>query len=319
MPAEKYQLSIPPEFRGKRIDQALKLLLPQHSRARIQSWIQAGHIRINGQPVRQSQHLVGNETVDVDAYYEHRDETWEKNPIPLNVVYEDDQIIILNKPAGLVVHPGAGNSQHTLANALLYRYPELEQVPRAGIVQRLDKDTTGLMVIARTPVAHTFLVDQLQKRHIKREYQAIVNGTLTAGGTIDAPIGRHKVQRKRMAVNDSGKSAVTHYRIIKKFPAHTLVRVQLESGRTHQIRVHMAHIGHPVVGDPQYGGRPRLPKNSTESLRKCLQTFPRQALHASKLELRHPQTGDSMNWEIPLPEDMQTLIMELEKHDNRTG
>ena len=316
MPAEKIDLAIPPEYKGKRIDQALAGLLPRHSRARIQSWIRAGSVRINSRPVQQSLRLEGGENVVVEADYPARDEHWSRDPIPLDLIYEDDQLIVLNKPSGLVVHPGAGNRDHTLANALLYRFPELESVPRAGIVQRLDKETTGLMVVARTPIAHTRLVDQLQKREIKREYTAVVAGTLTAGGTVDAPIGRHKIQRKRMAVTDSGKPAVTHYRIIKKFPAHTLIRLQLESGRTHQIRVHMAHIRHPVVGDPLYGGRPRFPKGASESLRQSLQAFPRQALHASKLTLRHPTTGEEMCWAAPLPEDMQGLIAALEAHGN---
>ena len=316
MPAEKIDLAVPPEYKGKRVDQTLAELLPQHSRVRIQSWIKAGSVRINGRTVQQSLRLEGGENVAVDAAYEPRDEDWSRDRIPLDLLYEDEQLIILNKPAGLVVHPGAGNRDHTLANALLYRFPELESVPRAGIVQRLDKDTTGLMVVARTPIAHTHLVDQLQKREIKREYLAVVTGTLIAGGTVDAPIGRHKIQRKRMAVTDAGKPAVSHYRIVKKFPAHTLIRVRLESGRTHQIRVHMAHIRHPVVGDPLYGGRPRFPKGAAESLRQSLQSFTRQALHATKLTLRHPTTGEEMSWEAPLPEDMEKLIGELAGHGN---
>ena len=316
MPTEKRHLFIPPEYKGKRVDQTLAELLPQHSRARIQSWIRAGYVRINGHLGQQSHRLEGGENIDIEAVYETYDDNWGKDPIPLDVIYEDDQIIILNKPAGLVVHPGAGNRDHTLANALLYRFSELEKVARAGIVQRLDKDTTGLMVIARTPTSHTYLVDQLEKRLVKREYQAVVTGTMTAGGTIDAPVGRHKSQRKRMAVNESGKTAVTHFRIIKKFQAHTFIRVQLETGRTHQIRVHMAHIDHPIAGDPLYGGRSRLPKNTTELLRQYLQSFPRQALHASRLSLRHPTTGEDMSWEAPLPDDMHTLITKLEEHGN---
>lgn len=315
MPAEKITLSIPPRYQGKRVDQAVAALLPQHSRARIQAWIRAGYVTINGQPIQQSLRLEGGEHIAINAVYEPQDDNWSKAPIPLDLIYEDDQIIILNKPAGLTVHPGAGNRDQTLANALLYHFPALDKVPRAGIVQRLDKDTTGIMVVARTPVSHTYLVDQLQKRQIKREYQAVVWGVLTAGGTINAPVGRHKIQRKRMAVSESGKAATTHYRIIKKFRTHTFIRIQLETGRTHQIRVHMAHIRHPLVGDPLYGGRPRFPKGAPETLRQYLQSFPRQALHASKLSLRHPITGEEMSREAPLPEDLETLIAKLEDHE----
>ena len=214
-----------------------------------------------------------------------------------------------------MVHPGAGNREGTLLNALLHHYPELDKVARAGIVQRLDKDTSGLMVIARTPTAHTCLVEQLQRRSITREYQAVVAGVLTAGGTVDAPLGRHPVQRTRMAVRESGRSAVTHYRVIRRFRAHTHILCRLETGRTHQIRVHMAHIHHPLVGDPVYGGRPRFPKGVSQALREQLETFPRQALHASRLELIHPATGLQVGWESPLPEDMQRLLAALDEDE----
>tara|TARA_Y100000588_G_C14140580_1_gene875878 strand:- start:558 stop:1355 length:798 start_codon:yes stop_codon:yes gene_type:complete len=240
--------------------------------------------------------------------------TWEAEPISLDIVYEDEHLLVINKPAGLVVHPAAGHSDGTLVNALLNYAPEVENLPRAGIVHRLDKDTSGIMVVARSLIAHTSLVDQLQTRTMGREYEAVVVGALTGGATVDAPIGRHPQDRKRMAVVSSGKPAVTHYRLLERFAAHTLVRCKLESGRTHQIRVHMAHVRHPLVGDPAYGGRLRLPKGTTEELRDVLAAFTRQALHARQLTLEHPETGEILSWEVPLPEDMVHLIEALRKH-----
>ena len=228
--------------------------------------------------------------------------------IPLAVVYEDDELIVIDKPAGLVVHPAAGHQDGTLLNALLYHVPDIANVPRAGIVHRLDKDTTGLMVVAKTLEAHTKLVAQLQARSVSRIYEAIVIGVITSGGTIDAPIGRHGVQRQKMAVVDAGKVAVSHYRVLERFRAHTHTRVKLETGRTHQIRVHMSHIGYPLVGDPVYGGRFRIPPVASQTLVQTLREFPRQALHARFLELDHPATGVRMKWESPLPEDFLWLL-----------
>jgi 23S rRNA pseudouridine1911/1915/1917 synthase len=230
------------------------------------------------------------------------------------VVYEDQHLLVINKPAGLVVHPAAGHADGTLVNALLNYAPEVENLPRAGIVHRLDKDTSGIMVVARSLIAHTSLVEQLQERTMGREYEAVVVGTMTGGATVDAPIGRHPTDRKKMAVVAAGKPAVTHYRLLERFAAHTHIRCKLESGRTHQIRVHMAHVRHPLVGDPAYGGRLRLPKGTTEELREELARFQRQALHARQLTLEHPETGAILTWETPLPADMVQLIAALRKH-----
>jgi 23S rRNA pseudouridine1911/1915/1917 synthase len=239
----------------------------------------------------------------------------EAEPIPLNVLHEDEALIVLDKPPGLVVHPGAGNRAHTLQNALLHYDPRLRHVPRAGIVQRLDKDTSGIMVVARTPEAHTFLVRALKERTVRRRYLAIVNGAVTAGGTVSAPIGRHPRDRRRMAVVAGGREAVTHYRVRQRFAAHTLLEVNLETGRTHQIRVHMAHLRHPVLGDPAYGGRPRLPPGASAALRATLQSFRRQALHASELALSHPLSGKAAEWQAPLPADMANLIGALAREN----
>jgi 23S rRNA pseudouridine1911/1915/1917 synthase len=231
--------------------------------------------------------------------------------LPLEVLFKDRQLLIINKPAGLVVHPGAGNPSHTLQNALLALDPRLAHVPRAGIVHRLDKDTSGLLVVARTPEAHTALVAQLAARTVGREYLAVCTGVMTAGGTIDQPIGRHKSARTRMSVRADGRAAVTHYRVVQRWRAHTLVRVTLETGRTHQIRVHLAHQGFPVVGDPVYGGRRRLPAGCTPALAAQLAAFPRQALHAARLTLTHPKSQREMSWEAPLPADMHELLAAL--------
>ena len=237
--------------------------------------------------------------------------------IPLHIVYEDEHLLVINKPAGLVVHPAAGNHDGTMLNALLHYAPELVHVPRAGIVHRIDKETSGLLVVARTLTAQTDLVQQLQERSIEREYEAVAMGVMTSGGSVDAPIGRHAVDRKRMAVTRSGKPAVSHYRVAERFRIHTHIKVHLETGRTHQIRVHMAYIHHPLLGDPVYGGRLRIPPGSSESLMTTLRTFKRQALHAARLALQHPESGEPMEWHAPLPDDMTTLIKAL--HDDRVA
>jgi len=313
MPDEKLVSIVPEEMVGKRLDKVLSSLYPQHSRARLQAWIKAGKVTVNNKILRQRDAVKAGEKIEIIPTYA-TSETNSGENIPLHIIHEDDAILILNKPAGLVVHPGAGNPEHTLLNALLFHNPGLKQIPRAGIVQRLDKDTSGIMVIAKTPSAHTYLVEQLQARNISREYQAIVTGIMTAGGKVDAPIGRHPVHRKRMAVVARGKPALTHYRVLKKFTSHTYIQLKLETGRTHQIRVHMAHIHYPIVGDPVYNQRSRLPKNLSPQLREIIRSFPRQALHACSLGLIHPDSGEELSWQVPMAEDIQSLLRSL--HDD---
>ena len=305
--------TIPPELSDRRLDQAAASLMPGHSRSRLQGWIKSGALTVNGKVCKPRDKVMLDDRLELDAEPEAQ-VTWEAESIELDVVYEDDHLLVINKPAGLVVHPAAGHAAGTLVNALLHYAPEVENLPRAGIVHRLDKDTSGVMVVARSLIAHTSLVDQLQTRTMGREYEAVIVGTLTGGGTVEAPIGRHPRDRKKMAVVASGKPAVTHYRLLERFEAHTHIRCQLESGRTHQIRVHMAHVKHPLVGDPLYGGRIRLPKGTTEELREVLGAFQRQALHARKLTLEHPASGELMSWETPLPTDMVGLIDALRAH-----
>lgn len=305
--------SVPPEHSDRRLDQAAAELMPEHSRSRLQGWIKSGALTVNGKACKPRDKVMLGDKLELDAEPEAQ-VSWQAEAISLDIVYEDEHLLVINKPAGLVVHPAAGHADGTLVNALLNHAPEVENLPRAGIVHRLDKDTSGIMVVARSLIAHTSLVDQLQTRTMGREYEAIVVGTLTGGATVDAPIGRHPRERKKMAVVPTGKPAVTHYRLIERFAAHTHVRCKLESGRTHQIRVHMAHVKHPLVGDPQYGGRLRLPKGTTDELRDVLAGFQRQALHARQLTLEHPRTGELMSWEVPLPEDMETLLAALRKH-----
>ena len=297
-------LRVPADDGGVRLDLGLAKLWPQHSRSRLQGWVRDGRVRIDGDVVREPKHkLWGGELVELDEAPDERALSARPEAIALDVVYEDAAIIVIDKPAGLVVHPGSGNWSGTLQNALLHHDPALERVPRAGIVHRLDKDTSGLMVVAKTLAAQTELVRQLQARTVGRHYRALVQGELSAGGTVDAPIGRHPTQRTRMAVVGGGRPALTHYRVTERFSRATLVECRLETGRTHQIRVHMAHIGHPLVGDPLYGAR------------RCgdarLDGFPRQALHAFRLGLVHPRSGEAMRWEVPLATDFATLLDEL--------
>ena len=303
---------VPDQQAGLRLDQALSQMFPDYSRSRLQAWIKAGQVTVDGKKLRPRDRVSGGEEVEIEAVIEE-DTGCQPEDIPLDVVYEDDSLLVINKPAGLVVHPAVGNRNGTMQNALLHYAPELAGLPRAGIIHRLDKNTTGLLVVARTLAAHKHLVDRLQNREFEREYLTVVNGVMTAGGTVDAPIGRHPVDRLRMAVNESGKPAVTHYRVIERFRAHTWVRVQLETGRTHQIRVHMAYKRYPIVGDPTYGGRFRVPPDSSESLLNTLRDFRRQALHAARLGLQHPETGEMMQWEVPVPEDMEKLIQALQQ------
>lgn len=293
-----------------RLDQCLAELFPDYSRSKLQTWVKSGRVLVDGRTLKAKDKLVGGEEIRLDAEAEVVLEN-EAEDIPLDIVYEDDSILIINKPAGLVVHPAAGNWHGTLVNALLNHDPNLNTLPRAGIVHRLDKDTSGLLMVAKTLQAHHSLTEQLQERSINREYLALVKGWMTAGGTIDEPIGRHPVDRKRNAVREDGKPAVTHYRLERRFKRHTLVRVKLETGRTHQIRVHMAHINYPLVGDQVYGGRFQLPAGCSEKLAQALREFKRQALHAAKLGLEHPVTGEYREWEQPLPEDMLQLLSVL--------
>jgi 23S rRNA pseudouridine1911/1915/1917 synthase len=309
-----HSLALPPELGGLRLDQALARALPQYSRARLQGWIEAGAIEVDGRRLRAKDKVLGGERVHIEARLEV-DEQVAPEAMPLEIVFKDKALFVINKPPGMVVHPGAGNSRHTLQNALLAVDPRLAVVPRAGLVHRLDKDTSGLLVVARTPEAHTALVAALAEREIERHYIALCTGVMTGGGTIDEPIGRHRSQRTRMAVRSDGRPSVTHYRLMQRFHAHTLVHVELESGRTHQIRVHLAHIGYPVVGDPVYGGRRRLPAGSSPALIAELEGFKRQALHAARLKLAHPTTGKEVEWEAPLPADMSRLVAVLEADD----
>ncbi len=301
---------VPDTLAGKRLDQCLVELFGDYSRSKLQSWIKSGKVQVDGRSMKPKDKLEGGEIIELDAEPEAVMET-EAEDIPLEIVYEDDEMLIINKPAGLVVHPAAGNWSGTLVNALLNHDPQLNTLPRAGIVHRLDKDTSGLLMVAKTLKAHHSLATQLQDRSITREYLALVKGWMTAGGTVDAPIGRHPVDRKRYTVREDGKAAITHYRLQQRFKRHTLIRVKLETGRTHQIRVHMAHIKYPLVGDPLYGGRFQLPAGCSDELELALRGFKRQALHATRLGLVHPETGDYMEWEQPMPEDMQNLVEAL--------
>ena len=264
-------------------------------------------MRIDSRVPRGRDRVAGGERVELEATLEPQAEVGPE-AIPLEVVHRDEHILVIDKPADLVVHPAAGNWEGTLQNALLHLDPGLAVLPRSGIVHRLDKDTSGLLVVARTPVAHKRLVDALQARAIEREYRAIVVGVVVAGGTVDAPIGRHPTARTRMAVTTAGKPAVTHYRVLERFRAHSYLRVNLETGRTHQIRVHLAHVRHPIVGDPVYGGRPQLPPRPGPALVDALRAFRRQALHAHRLGLAHPVTGDWLEWESPLSADVARLL-----------
>ncbi|MBL8250312.1 MAG: 23S rRNA pseudouridine(1911/1915/1917) synthase RluD [Candidatus Competibacter sp.] len=307
---ERIDCRIPAECAGMRLDQALALTLPAYSRSRLQQWLKAGELRVDGRTVRPRDLASGGERVNGEPALEPETEAVAQD-IPLDIRYRDDALLVLNKPAGLVAHPAAGNRDGTLVNALLHHAPELATLPRAGLVHRLDKDTTGLLVVARTLRAHNALVEQLQARRIEREYLAVVNGTPVAGGTVDAPIGRHPIDRQRMAVVAGGKPAVTHYRVLRRFRVQSLLRVKLETGRTHQIRVHMAHARLPLLGDPVYGGRTRLPPDATPRCIETIQRFRRQALHAERLALAHPVTGERLAWQAELPDDLTELLMAL--------
>ena len=302
--------TISDDLSGQRLDATCAKLFPSHSRARLQQWIKSGELLVDGKKGKASDKVRGGESLEINATL-IADTSMEPQALDLVIVYEDEELLVVNKPANLVVHPAAGNRDGTLLNALLAHYAPSAQLPRAGIVHRLDKDTTGLMVVAKTLECQTYLVQQLQARLIQREYAAIVNGIITAGSTIDAPIGRHPQQRLKMAVVANGKPAVTHFRVRERFANHSYLAVKLETGRTHQIRVHMAHIHHPIVGDTLYGARAFLPKGCDENTRAVLHQFPRQALHAERLSLVHPITKELMIWSAELPDDMQQLLNTL--------
>ncbi|WP_416652901.1 23S rRNA pseudouridine(1911/1915/1917) synthase RluD [Candidatus Pseudothioglobus sp. Uisw_086] len=306
---------IPKRMAGARIDAAISEMLPDFSRSKISTWIKSGDALINSKTFKPKDRVNGTEIVFLSLKQKQTND-WMPEKIPLDIVYEDDDIIVLNKQFGLVTHPGAGNWNGTLANALLYFDSSLSKLDRVGIVHRLDKNTSGLMVVARNAKSQKYLVEQLQNHSVDREYSAIVYGHMIAGGTVDEPIGRDPKDRVKQAVSMSGKEATTHYRAIDRFKSHSHVKAILETGRTHQIRVHLSHVGHSLVGDPMYGGRVRFPKKASEELKDALLNFKRQALHSKKLTLIHPISGESMSWKAPLPVDMKELLEVLKKFDS---
>lgn len=310
----KLSLTLPESLIGLRLDAAIAQVLPDYSRAKIQQWIKNGELQVNGQQVKGKEKVLGREKIKIDAPVP-AEANFGAQDMPLDIVYQDDAIILINKPVGMVVHPAAGNYEGTLLNALLHHFPELAQLPRAGIVHRLDKDTSGILIVARHLKAHTNLVRQLQSRKLKREYLALVEGFLAAGGTVDKAIGRHPHARTSMAVLVEGKPAITHYRIEERFLHHTLLRVNLETGRTHQIRVHMAHINHPIIGDQTYG-KLKLPRGASPQLRAALAGFKRQALHAHKLGLIHPTTRKYVEFSAPIAPDLQQFLETLRNAAN---
>ena len=306
--ADTQHLVVPDEYAGLRLDQALVKFFPEYSRSRLQEWITQQQVTVDGEFATTKQKVWGGEKLAVSPQSHASEQPHLAEDIALNIVYEDETLLVINKPVGLVVHPGSGNWEGTLLNALLHHAPQLEGVPRAGIVHRIDKDTSGLLVVAKTLTAQTALVRQLEARTVQREYLALAHGELMRSGKVDAPIGRHPTQRVKMAVVESGKPAVTHYRIEEKFPSCTLLRCRLETGRTHQIRVHLAHLKHPLVGDSVYL---KGPQKCVPQLRELLNSFPRQALHATQLGLEHPVTGAWLEWQAPLPEDMKQLLQQI--------
>ncbi|WP_257283975.1 23S rRNA pseudouridine(1911/1915/1917) synthase RluD [Endozoicomonas sp. SESOKO1] len=307
-------VTVPDDQGGRRFDQIAAACFPTFSRARLQDWIREGFLVVDGKARKPKEKLYGGEKLSLSVEVQPEGQ-WAAENIPLDIVYQDNEIMVINKPADLVVHPAAGNYTGTLLNALLYHYPDNAALPRAGIVHRLDKDTTGLMVVARSLAAHTDLVAQLQDRTVHREYEAVVRGVMTGGGVVDAPIGRHPQNRLKMAVVRGGKPSVTHYRVVKRYQAHTHIRLNLQTGRTHQIRVHMSHQHFPLVGDDLYGGGLKLPKSCPAALEKVLRAFRRQALHARQLGLIHPVTGEYMEWEVPLTVDFRALLDSLGENE----
>lgn len=312
---KKYNFIVPDELLGQRVDKVLTQLCEDYSRSTVQGWIKQGLVVVDDEQPKQKDKVAGGELVEITVP-EIRQGEWQAEDIEFEVVYEDEHMLVLNKPAGLVVHPGAGNPDGTLLNGLLMRYPENRSLARVGIVHRLDKDTSGLMVVARTEAARLGLIEQLADHSLHREYLALTNGRVISGGTVDEPLARDKGDRRKMSVNMMGKDAVTHYRVEERYRNHTLLRVQLETGRTHQIRVHMTHIGFALVGDPVYGRRLAIAGDCAPALESQLRSFKRQALHATRIQYLHPATGETQSWERALPEDMQALInaCELDNH-----
>ena len=311
---EKLKIIIPERMTGQRLDVALSEMLPDYSRSKITDWIKSGEALINHKTFKPKDKVNGSEMVELTISQKQKND-WVGEDIPLNVVFEDEDIIVLNKAVGIVTHPGAGNWSGTLANALLYYEPKLATLDRAGIVHRLDKNTSGLMVVSRNEKSQKYLVEQLQTHSVSREYSAIVYGHMISGGTIDEPINRDTKDRVKQAVSSHGKEAITHYRVINRYQNHTHVKAILETGRTHQIRVHLSHIGHPLIGDTMYGGKVRFPRKADAILKEALVSFKRQALHARKLTLTHPISGELMSWKSPLPEDMLALLNVLNDYD----
>jgi len=305
---------------GKRLDVVLAELFPEYSRSRLKIWIQQGQVLVNGQTAKPKYKISGDEQLQLTVQTIESEESCVAEDIPLDIIHQDESIIVVNKAADFVVHPAAGHYSGTLQNALLHFDPSLAAIPRAGIVHRIDKDTTGLMVVARNLRSHKYMVDQIQKHEVVREYQAVVFGVMTGGGMVDQPIGRHPRDRIKMAVRENGREAITHYRLLKRFREHSHIKVQLETGRTHQIRVHMSYLRHPIVGDPVYAGRHRVPAGAEPDLVNFLQAFKRQALHAWRLSFVHPGTGEEVSYEAPLPDDMQQLIellqLDLDSHES---
>ena len=301
------------EFAGKRLDVVLAELFPEYSRSRLKIWILQGQVLVNGKTARPKNKVSGDETLQLSVQTIESEMICEAEDIPLNIIYQDEAIIVIDKPADFVVHPAAGHYSGTVQNALLHFDESLAAVPRAGIVHRLDKDTTGLMVVARNLTSHKYLVQQIQRHEVVREYQAVVFGVMTGGGLVNQPIGRHPRDRIKMAVTENGREAITHYRLLERFREHSHIKVQLETGRTHQIRVHMSYLRHPIVGDPVYAGRQRIPAGAQQNLVDYIQSFKRQALHAWKLSFVHPEHGNQVSFEAPLADDMQQLISLLQK------
>ncbi|EED35770.1 ribosomal large subunit pseudouridine synthase D [Luminiphilus syltensis NOR5-1B] len=307
----KHRAAVPADLHGARLDQASAELFPDYSRSRLKTWIQEGKLTVDGVVLRPKDKVALDNQLELIAEAE-AEVAWSGESLPLDICYEDDDVIVVNKPAGLVVHPAAGHPTGTLVNALLAHAPELQQQPRGGIVHRLDKDTSGVMFVAKSHRAHRSLVTQLSARSVTREYAALCSGQLVAGGTIDQPIGRHPTARTKMAVVSDGKPAITHFRVANRFEHFTQLQVNLETGRTHQIRVHMAWCRHPLVGDPVYGGRLRIPAGISDRLKSALADFQRQALHARSLGFDHPATGERMQFDANLPDDFRGLLAVLE-------
>ncbi len=318
------QATVPSHLAGQRVDKAAAVLFSEFSRAVLSGWIQSGALTVNRAQVKPKLKLLGGEMLELNAHLESREDWQSAAAVPFEVVYEDASLLVVNKPAGVVVHPGAGNPRGTLVNGLLNYRRSLELLPRAGIVHRLDKDTSGLLLVAADLQAHKSLVDALQARLVKRIYQALVEGPMVGGRDIDRPIGRDPVRRTLQRVRDDGRPALTRVRVLERYRAHTLVRAELETGRTHQIRVHLSSIGHPLLGDSRYGARGRLPVGAAAETIVCLQSFKRQALHAARLDFEHPVSGEPMSFEVPVPADMQQLIDVLRadadgRRDQRRG